>query len=203
MKRILILSIPICLIVFLSWYVFFNNQSKLKTLDKETTVTEVQNDLRTIKKQEEEILKWVPDAEIGHIKGESEDKYSNHEGLVKYLFAALKLKDENMFLEVFVPETISKDLFKEENPDKASVVKGWIQEMTRDGQLDNIGYAVKKGSFGSDLNEMVLYFMFTDGVQVAVPIELEESVHYHGEKEERMVMISNSIYSILDELKKH
>lgn len=202
MRKLIYLLLLVVLIIVIYFLVSEKNRN-VHTLDREQTLIEVQEDIQNIKMQEEAILKWVPDADIGHIEGENDSNYNSHEGLVKYLYAALVLEDVNMFLENFDPEILSSALFTIDNPNKEEVVLSWIHEMTREGKLENLAYKNKKGVFDTEVNELDIHFIYSDGITVIIPVTLKNMVHHHDDDIESIVVIQTPIETILEEIKKH
>lgn len=190
----------LALVLILTYTNLFQTED-IDIIDLEKTQKLITEDIERLTEIEKQIFAHIPDHidDVGHM--EKYDQFSfrsfkDKEGAVKYLFASIFMNDPELFLHAFDTETISKNLFINDNPNKLTVIEDFIKEISRDGKLENIGFLQHKGVFGVKTEEASVVLYYNDGAKVTVPLTFIKRGTQHHENDETY-FITTSVYEII------
>lgn len=209
-SKIVLGSLGGLIIIGIVLFIVFGPSLDKDTLDLEETKAEVLEEVEETKNYAEETTKWMEEngveEEVGFFNpshSEQQDEQSiPKEDVIKYFVAGLLDKNIDIFLSSFYPDSISKDLFKHENPDKFVVTEEIIDSISRKGTIENIEYKVNKGFMDQETNTIILTITYKDKQKADISIEIMPVEDVHSEEEvHQMYVITNSVWVMIDQIK--
>jgi hypothetical protein len=127
--------------------------------------------------------------------------------VVEYFFAAIKLRDVNLFSSFFSMESFNEELFRVENPNKEAVIRDYMEQISRNEQIVGVIYKKESFVFGKKKTGTVVEITYADGKTATVNLLLEISEpHAHTQHEdehgqEGIYLINNSVENIINQIK--
>lgn len=91
---------------------------------------------------------------------------------LKYFIVGVLENNVDIFLSGFYPQTISKDLFKSKEQDKAKVSQDLMNDISRNGTIVKVKYKENKGYFNSETNSLTLMLIYEDHSRAEVNLEV-------------------------------
>lgn len=209
-RNILIALSTIALLVLILYLIWGPQSGKEEELDLEAITNEVLVELKAnedyVKKTAEymgeengEIAYFYPHEDAVNHGNKKEKK----KDVVKYFIAGLLTNDIDIFLSSFYPETISRDLFASDNPDKDAVAQEIMGKITRADQLQKVEYGERKGLLKQDSNTITLIFTYIDGKKAEIRVDTLPLVDAHHEGEEDAIyVITSSAWDMISDIEK-
>lgn len=187
-------------IALLLW--FSNGQEEVEMLDLVSAKEQVKSDLEAVTQEEEKVYKWLSSSnvDVGYLDGHDAEviaHYKQKKGVVEFLFAAVLMKDVDLFIQAFQPGVISSDLFMVDNVDKNEVALSLIDKISRDGKLSKVGYETEKGAFGAEGDKADVTLIYSDGLEVTVPLTFVSAGTHHEHGEDKIYSITTSAWDIV------
>lgn len=201
-RRLLFIGLTLLFlsIVYVMWASY---ETSSATYFSKNNSKQVIKDVEKFKKIEEESydrIHMMTMDEIGYLPYSYEEimkKYQTKEGLVEYFAASLFLNDQDLFLQSFTPEVISKDLFSEKEENKYKVIESFINTIRRNNTLTGVGYKTKSNLIGEqDDNKIMLVLKYGDRT-VETEIELKKLNDYHDTDIHSIYVINTSVKDII------
>lgn len=202
-------TLSVCLlivIIILIIIIIMNPFPKTKqTLDLENTQKQVMEETKSAKDYEEKTQDWlnngqdnifVKHQDVGE-KTSSEKKVD----VLKYFVVGLLQNNADIFTSSIYAETISKDLFQNNNPDKNDVLQEIMKRITRDGKLNGIDYVVDKGVFNSEKDEINVTFDYRDHKSAELTLQVIANSDSHTSTDSYYV-IKTSTWDIVNTIEK-
>lgn len=197
------------IIVGISLYIFISPTLGKHSLDLEETQNEVLAEIEKNNSYVQETTEFIEknggEAEIGFFNPTHEEEESHDsdpkEEVVKYFITGLLKNDIDIFLSSFYPDSISKDLFKSDNPDKFSVTEDIIKEISRNKTIKALDYRVNKGFMDQETNTITLTITYKDNQKADINLELMTVEDIHDEEVHQMYVITNSVWDMIDQIK--
>lgn len=209
-RNIFIALSTIALLVLILYLIWGPELGKEEELDLDAITNEVLVELKAnedyVKKTAEymgeengEIAYFYPPEDAGNHGNKKEKK----KDVVKYFIAGLLTNDIDIFLSSFYPETISRDLFASDNPDKDAVAQEIMGKITRADQLQKVEYGERKGLLKQDSNTITLIFTYIDGKKAEIRVDTLPLVDAHHEGEEDAIyVITSSAWDMISDIEK-
>lgn len=190
------------LILFAGYFIFTILLDNGEAINLNQSTQQVLEDVEKIRKQQD-VYKWVPAKKIeeGYLEAhidDIEERYRDPQNVIRFMFGTIILKDADLFMQTFETETISKDLFAVDNPDKMEVAADLINQISRDGKLDRVGVINVRGNIGQEITVRIA-LGYSDGIEVRVPIEMKLYGDIHGE-EDPVYYINSSVWDIIEKI---
>ncbi|MCM3443617.1 MULTISPECIES: hypothetical protein [Metabacillus] len=200
------LTILLGIVGYLAWNVYGHQEMELIDLVK--AEKRVKSDIQTVTDEENKVYKWLSstDLDTGHLDGHDQDvvdHYREKKGVVEFLFASVLMKDAELFIQAYLPQVISDDLFKVDNGDKIEVTLDIINKISRNGTLKEIGYESEKGVFGTDTQTAKVKLIYTDELEVTLSLDFKMSGTQHEDGHSGDIYsITTSAWDIIDAINK-
>jgi hypothetical protein len=189
-------------------FIYLGSSQGKRTLNLEETKAEVLNEVEEAENYAEETSEWMEKngvEEIGFFNPphneEPQEKSELKLEVVKYFVAGLLDNNIDIFLSSFYPESISKDLFKQKNPDKYVVAQEIIDRISRKETIENIEYKVNKGFMDRETNAFTLTIIYKDKQKADITLEVMPVEDVHSEEEvHQMYVITNSVWDMIEQI---
>lgn len=198
------ISFSIIIFILLIMYLIWGPESGKKQLELDSTKDEVLSEIQKSQEYVDKTTKWLEDedADIAYFHPPEEHK-SNEDpktDVLKYFIAGLLANDSDIFLSSFYPESLSKDLFQSNISDKEKVAKEIMQRISRNGQIADVEYVVKKGAFNSETNKISVHFIYKDEKKAKVTLDILPVADSHDHGEESIYVITTSAWKIIEQI---
>ncbi|MGG1594747.1 hypothetical protein [Terribacillus saccharophilus] len=187
-KKIALASIAGWIFIVIGLLIFFSLDEEDSSINIKQASADTLEDMQSVMKQEEDLYKWADEEKIGdggHIhlhNDEVAEKYNSVEGAITFLFSAVTLKNEDLFIQAFVPESLSKDIFNGESVDNSDVIVDFIQAISKDQEIINIEYNRKEGVLGAAKDEAVVRLVYSDQSEAEINMTFKHySSSNHGD----------------------
>lgn len=208
MKKIILSCLSlmtITVVIFLLVYLGRDHAEELP-INKESQ-NEILQEIKKVEAQEEIVRKWVNTSDydggfVDHPDEEILAKYKNKKGVVEYLFATVLMDNPELFIQAFNTETISKDLFKDDEIDKKIVAQRMMDRISRNKTLVGVGYTPLKGSFGAEKDESKVILRYKDDLEVSLELSFVKGGTAHAEDDE-IYSVSTSAWDMIDQIESH
>ncbi|PAD38399.1 hypothetical protein, partial [Terribacillus sp. 7520-G] len=189
MKRKLVLaSIGAWMLIMIGLLIFFSLDEEADSINIEQASADTLEDMQTVMNQEEDLYKWADEEKIGdggHIhlhNDEVAEKYNSVEGAITFLFTAVRLKDEDLFIQEFEPESLSKDILNGGSVNNSDVIMDFIQAISKDQEITDIKYNQKEGVLGTYKDEAAVKLIYSDQSETDINLAFKHySSNNHGD----------------------
>ncbi|WP_163537251.1 hypothetical protein [Gracilibacillus sp. YIM 98692] len=183
----------------------------MEKVDVNDTFQDIEQDIDRLKNIEESIYEFTDKHQIedNYLNIQQENplsKYHTKRNTVQYMVATAMLDEVDFFIESFLVEQFSKDLFSFDNTDKEEVVKNMMNAITRNKTLSAIGYKAHKGEFGTETNTVDVVFQYEDGLEVEMEISFQAIKGGHHREEDAthaIHVIETSVLDVMESIEKH
>lgn len=210
-KRIILVTLSFLAALAMLFYLIWGpERGKEEELDLNSITDEVRAEIKANEEYAKKASEYMGDenGEIAYFYPPEDavnhgTKKEKKKDVVKYFIAGLIANDVDIFISSFYPETISRDLFAKDNPDKDAVAKEIMDKITRSGQLQKVEYGERKGALKQDSNTITLIFTYKDGKKSDTRIDILPLVdaHHEGDKD-AIYVITSSAWEIIDQIEK-
>jgi hypothetical protein len=130
------------------------------------------------------------------------EKYHTKKGLIEYWAASLFSNNQELFLQCFQPETISKDIFASTQSNKVRVVQDYIDQITRNRTLREVGYRTKNNILGGQKeHEVELVLTYADKKTVTIDAQISEMTDSHHEENHSIYVLDTSVRKMIKMIK--
>lgn len=201
--------VGVLVIAGIAIYIFISPNLGKHSINLDETQNEVLAAIEENKKYVQETTEFFErnggEGEIGFFNPSHEEEESHKsdpkEDVIKYFITGLIKNDIDIFLSSFYPDSISKDLFKHENPDKFAVTKEIMKKISRNGEITAIDYKVNKGFMDQETSTITLTITYSDKQRSDITLELMtvEDIHHEGEIHQ-IYVISNSVWDMINQI---
>ncbi|QXE03603.1 hypothetical protein [Terribacillus sp. DMT04] len=189
MKRKLALaSIAAWMLIMIGLLIYFNLDEEEDRINIKQASADTLEDMQSVMGQEEELYKWADEEKIGdggHIhlhNDEVAEKYNTVEGAITFLFSAVTLKDEDLFIQAFEPESLSKDIFNGDSVDNSEVIMDFIQAISKEQEITDINFIQKEGVLGTLKDEAAVKVVYSDHSEAEINLTFKHySSNNHGD----------------------
>lgn len=194
--------IPLLFIMYLIWGL----ETGKKQLELDSTKNEVVSEVRKAQEYVNKTSKWLEsegeDSEIAyfHPPEEHDENDDPKTDVLKYFIAGLLANDLDIFLSSFYPESISKDLFQSDTPDKEKVAEEIMQRISRNEQILDVEYVIKRSTFNSETNKVSVNFIYEDGKKAKVNLDILPVTDSHDKEEQSIYVITTSAWKIIEQI---
>lgn len=203
-RAIWISIVAILLVSFIFYWIWAPESGERNEVKLDTTKEEVLKEVNEAKEYVKKTAEWAEKSggEVAYFNPpeEHESETEPKEELVKYFIAGLYTNDIDIFLSNFHPETLSRDLFKSNNPDKDAVARELINKITRDKQLKAVDYDVQKGFWNKDSDALSINITYQDGKVANIVIDIVSLTDSHEEHEHAIFYITTSAWDIIKQI---
>ncbi|WP_066418237.1 hypothetical protein [Sutcliffiella cohnii] len=198
MKRnlIILISIFLTIIGYITYTMLVDNG---EAIDLEQSASQVLEDVERVKNQETAYT-WLETKNMsdGYLETHLSDMTQRQripENVIQFLFGTILVDDPELFVQAFDTETISKDLFAIDNPDKLEVASDIMNRISRDSKLERVGIINTKGSVGQEVTVRIA-ISYSDGLEIKFPITMRLQRNSHGE-DNSIYFISSSVWDLI------
>ncbi|WML38145.1 hypothetical protein RCG19_13010 [Neobacillus sp. OS1-2] len=205
-SKVVKISLSIIIFFLLMMYIIWGPEAGKKQLELDSTKNEVINEVQQTKEYVNKTSDWLEsegrNPEIAYFNP-PEDSSKNKDpktDVLKYFIAGLLTNDIDIFLSSFYPETISKDLFQSNITDKVKVAEGIMERISRNGQITDVQYVVKKGAFNTETNKISVILIFKDEKKAKVTLDIIPVKDSHEKDEKSVYVINTSAWKIIEQI---
>ncbi|KYD23173.1 MULTISPECIES: hypothetical protein [Bacillales] len=206
---VMIAIVGTVLLLFLLYYVIVKEGSGKEEIQLAEIEREVSQELQSLQNYIDKTAQWAENQGIDaqdiayfHPDTEKNSKHSQDpkKEAIKYFVGSLITENVDLFISSFSVESISRDLYRVENPDKIAVAKEMMDRITRNG-ISKIYYEEKRGIFNTPSNKIVLTFIYNDSRQAEVSIELDNlSGDIHHDHSDESYVITTSVWQVVKQI---
>lgn len=208
-KTLIAMGFMVIAVIVVYWA--FNVKMNYEIIDIQDSQNEVLAEMKAINQYVQDTNEWMNeqlggeennDVAFSHAPAKTQDNEDPKVKLIKYFITGLTIKNTDLFISCFNPETISKDLFTFDNPDKNEVALDLIKQMTREGKIKEIHYKENRGFLNESTNEITLTFIYEDGQEAKVNFTVESFNDIHDEQDEEhsVYVISTSALTMIEQI---
>ncbi|WP_209124399.1 hypothetical protein [Alkalihalobacillus sp. BA299] len=202
MNRRIITLILLLLLSFIGYFVYVVFIDNGEPINLDQSAQQVLEDVEMVKKQQK-VYKWVASKEIeeGYLDEHIHDiveRQRDPQNVIQFMFGTIILEEPELFVQTFETETISKDLFKVDNPDKLKVAANLMNQISRNGKLSRVGVINVRGSINQEVTVRIA-LEYSDGMEIKVPVKMKLYGDAHGEDHE-IYYITSSVWDIIEEI---
>lgn len=204
MKKYIIIGCSGLLILVIGLILVYESE-ELLSIDK-STQNDIMKEIENIEAQEATINKWVnaEDIEGNFVEHPNEEvlaRYKEKKGVVEFLFATVLMENTELFVQAFDTETISKDLFKDDEPNKELVAKRLMSRISRDDTLSEVKYTPLTGAFGTEEDESKVTLYYEDGRKVSMMLSFVKGGTAHSDDDE-IYSVKTSAWDMINNIEK-
>jgi len=203
-RRLTIVFLILALLASVFYLIWGPESGKKENISLKIAKDEVLDEIKESREYVNDTAEWMgEDADIAYFNPPSENNEEDDpkKNVLKYFIAGLMANNIDIFLSSFHPESISKDLFKSENPDKMQVAAEFLERITRYGKLKEVQYGERKGILNGATNTLTLYLTYEDNQKAKILVDIMplSDAHHEG-KEKGIYVITTSAWEIIKQI---